>query len=114
MRAGVLVIDQGTTSTRAIVFDADGAPVADATEDPANFSTARLGSRTIPGSLWRSSAVSNARDGLRRSALRAGGLGRVVNQRETVLIWDRTTGQPIGNAIVWQEGRTACAESERL
>jgi len=48
------------------------------------------------------------------SALRAGGLGCVANQRKTVFIWERTTGQPIGNAIVWQDGRTACAESERL
>jgi glycerol kinase len=72
LRAGVPIIDSGTTSTRAIVFDADGAPQPGWVEHD-------------PDSLW-CSAVSNARDALRRSALRAGGLGRVANQRKTVFI----------------------------
>jgi glycerol kinase len=103
----------GTTSTRAIVFDADGAPVANAPEETRQTFPRPGWVEHDPDSLW-CSAVSNARDALRRSALRAGGLGRVANQRKTVLIWERTTGQPIGSAIVWQGGRTACAESERL
>ena len=77
----------------------------------ANFPRAGWVARD-PDSLW-CSAVPNARDALRRSALRAGRLGRVAHQRKTVLISDRTTGQPIGNAIVWQDGRTACAEASK-
>jgi glycerol kinase len=82
LRAGVSIIDPGTTSTRAIVFDANGAPQPGRVERDSD-------------SLW-CNAVSNARDALRRSALRAGGLGCVANQRKTVLIWECTTSQPIG------------------
>jgi glycerol kinase len=108
MQSGVLVIDQGTTSTRAIVFDADGAPVADAQEEIPQIFPRPGWVEHDPESLW-SSAVSTAREALRRarrepSAL--AGLG-IANQRETSLIWDRATGKPIGNAIVWQDRRTA-------
>jgi glycerol kinase len=108
MRSGVLVIDQGTTSTRAIVFDADGAPVADAQEEIPQIFPRPGWVEHDPESLW-TSAVSTAREALRRarrepSALAALG---IANQRETALIWDRATGKPIGNAIVWQDRRTA-------
>ena len=105
----LLAIDQGTTSTRAIVFDAALAPVAIAQQEfAADFSGARLGRARSGGDL-----VGHRRDGARRD-----GEGRrraramsprigITNQRETTVVWDRATGKPIHNAIVWQDRRTA-------
>ncbi|MGA7198469.1 FGGY family carbohydrate kinase, partial [Roseiarcus sp.] len=108
MRAGVLVIDQGTTSTRAIVFDADGAPVADARQEIPQIFPQPGWVEHDPESLW-SSAVSTARGALRRAGREPATLAAVgiANQRETALLWERASGKPIGNAIVWQDRRTA-------
>jgi glycerol kinase len=108
LRAGVLVIDQGTTSTRSIVFDAGGAPVAAAQEEIPQIFPRPGWVEHDPESLW-SSAVSTAREALGRAACEPADLAAigVANQRETVLLWDRATGKPIGNAIVWQDRRTA-------
>jgi glycerol kinase len=108
MHSGVLVIDQGTTSTRAIVFDADGAPVGDAQEEIPQIFPRPGWVEHDPESLW-SSAVSTAREALRRARRQPSALAAlgIANQRETSLIWDRATGKPIGNAIVWQDRRTA-------
>jgi glycerol kinase len=108
MQSGVLVIDQGTTSTRAIVFDADGAPVADAQEEIPQIFPRPGWVEHDPESLW-SSAVSTAREALRRARRQPSALAAlgIANQRETSLIWDRATGKPIGKAIVWQDRRTA-------
>jgi glycerol kinase len=104
----VLVIDQGTTSTRAVVFDDDGAPVALAQQEfPQIFSRPGWVEHD-PQSLW-SSALSTAREALRlaaREPATIAGIG-VASQRETVLVWERSTGRPIANAIVWQDRRTA-------
>ena len=99
MQSGVLVIDQGTTSTRAIVFDADGAPVADAQEEIPQIFPRPGWVEHDPESLW-SSAVSTAREALRRARREPSDLAAlgIANQRETSLIWDRATGKPIGNA----------------
>jgi glycerol kinase len=108
LRAGVLVIDQGTTSTRSIVFGAGGAPVAAAQEEIPQIFPRPGWVEHDPESLW-SSAVSTAREALGRAACEPADLAAigVANQRETVLLWDRATGKPIGNAIVWQDRRTA-------
>jgi glycerol kinase len=108
MQSGVLVIDQGTTSTRAIVFDADGAPVADVQEEIPQIFPRPGWVEHDPESLW-SSAVSTAREALRRARRQPSDLAAlgIANQRETSLIWDRATGKPIGKAIVWQDRRTA-------
>ncbi|MBV8104545.1 MAG: glycerol kinase GlpK [Hyphomicrobiales bacterium] len=110
MRAGVLVIDQGTTSTRSIVFDLDGAPVAAAQDEIPQIFPRPGWVEHDPESLW-SSAVSTAREALRRAACEPADLAAigVANQRETVLLWNRATGKPLGNAIVWQDRRTADA-----
>ena len=104
----VLVIDQGTTSTRAIVFDTVGAPIALAQQEfPQIFPRAGWVEHD-PQSLW-SSALSTAREALRRAGQEpasVAGIG-IANQRETALVWDRSTGAPLGNAIVWQDRRTA-------
>src|SRR5208337_2241494 len=106
--AFVLVIDQGTTSTRAVVFNADGAPVALARQEIPQIFPRSGWVEHDPQSLW-SSAISTAREALRLAACEPGALAAigVANQRETALVWDRSTGEPIGNAIVWQDRRTA-------
>ncbi|MBV9653171.1 MAG: glycerol kinase GlpK [Acetobacteraceae bacterium] len=108
MSGSVLVIDQGTTSTRAIVFDADGLPVAAAQQEFAQFFPRPGWVEHDPEDLWRTT-IATARTALAQAADRGvsvAALG-VANQRETALVWDRATGQPIGRAIVWQDRRTA-------
>ncbi len=116
MSGSVLVIDQGTTSTRAMVFGPDIASAALAQEEfPQHFPQPGWVEHE-PQDLWRT-ALSTARIVLKKAndqGLKVAALG-IANQRETVLIWDRQTGVPIHNAIVWQDRRTAgiCAELKR-
>ncbi len=110
MTAAVLVIDQGTTSTRSIVFGADLLPVAQAQREFPQHYPQPGWVEHDPEDLWFTS-LATAREALRKAGLEAGrlaGIG-ITNQRETTLIWDRQTGQPIHNAIVWQDRRTADA-----
>ena len=108
MSGSVLVIDQGTTSTRAIVFGPDALPAATAQEEfPQSYPQPGWVEHD-PRDLLRT-ALSTARIALGKAAnlgLRVAALG-IANQRETVVIWDRATGMPIHNAIVWQDRRTA-------
>jgi glycerol kinase len=106
--AHVLVIDQGTTSTRAIVFDAHMAPVASAQEEFPQLFPHPGWVEHNPETLW-ATALGTARAALAQAGLAAGqiaGIG-IANQRETTLVWERATGRPIFNAIVWQDRRTA-------
>ncbi|MBU2359961.1 MAG: glycerol kinase GlpK [Alphaproteobacteria bacterium] len=104
----ILAIDQGTTSTRAIIFDADMMPVATAQEEFPQYFPQSGWVEHDPSDLWSTTAATC------RSVIEKAGLGAndiaaigITNQRETTLVWDRTTGQPIHNAIVWQDRRTA-------
>ncbi len=108
MTQSVLVIDQGTTSTRAVVFDAAGAPVALAQEEFPQIFPRPGWVEHDPQSLW-SSALSTAREALLRAGREPASVAAigVANQRETALVWDRSSGKPLGNAIVWQDRRTA-------
>ena len=113
MPPAILVIDQGTTSTRAIVFGPDARPVASAQEEFAQIYPQPGWVEHDPEDLWRT-ALSTARQALAEAdqkGFTVAALG-IANQRETVVIWDRATGRPIHNAIVWQDRRTArrCAE----
>lgn len=104
----VLAIDQGTTSTRAILFDAGMRPVASAQEEFAQHYPAPGWVEHDPEDLWRT-ALRTALAAIAKSGLQPeeiAGLG-ITNQRETTLVWDRQTGRPIHNAIVWQDRRTA-------
>ena len=117
MSGCVLVIDQGTTSTRAIVFGAGRRPVAaGAAGIPADLPAPRLDRARSRGPLAHD-AGDGARGDRRGRASRAGAIAGVgiANQRETTLVWERKTGEPIHNAIVWQDRRTAarCAELRR-
>ena len=102
----ILAIDQGTTSTRAILFDAATRPVAIAQREfPQHYP--QLGwVEHDPEDIWRDT-LAVAREVLAGvDAGRVAGIG-ITNQRETVVVWDRSTGEPIHRAIVWQDRRTA-------
>ena len=108
MPGAILVIDQGTTSTRAIAFGPDAVPVASAQEEfPQAFPRPGWVEHD-PKDLWRTT-LSTARLALSKVAdqgFTIAALG-ITNQRETAMIWDRETGAPIHDAIVWQDRRTA-------
>ena len=104
----ILAIDQGTTSSRAIVFDERLMPVATAQEEfPQHFPRSGWVEHD-PADLWASTAAT-ARAAIERAELGPQGVGAIgiTNQRETSMIWDRATGQPLSRAIVWQDRRTA-------
>jgi glycerol kinase len=104
----ILAIDQGTTSSRAIIFDAAMSVVATAQEEfPHHYPTSGWVEHD-PADLW-SSVAGTARSAIEKAGLSAADIAAIgiTNQRETTLIWDRETGQPIHNAIVWQDRRTA-------
>ncbi|MEM6729801.1 MAG: FGGY family carbohydrate kinase, partial [Pseudomonadota bacterium] len=98
----ILAIDQGTTSSRAIIFDADMTPIATAQEEFAQHYPQSGWVEHDPADIW-ATVVSTTRGVLERADLRAGDITAIgiTNQRETTLIWDRETGKPIHNAIVW-------------
>ncbi len=116
-RQGILAIDQGTTSSRAIVFDLDGQIVATAQEEfPQHYPQSGWVEHD-PGDLWQST-LRVCREALARAdeqGVETVTIG-ITNQRETTLVWDRQTGEPVYNAIVWQDRRTAdrCAELRDL
>ncbi|MBI3197068.1 MAG: glycerol kinase GlpK [Rhodospirillales bacterium] len=112
----VLAIDQGTTSTRAIVFDAAGRPVASAQKELPQIFPKPGWVEHDPEEIW-SATVEVCRGALAKAKLQPtdlAGIG-ITNQRETTVVWDRATGKPIHNAIVWQDRRTAerCAELKK-
>lgn len=108
MSGYVLAIDQGTTSTRAIVFD-DGFHIRGLgqQEFPQHFPHSGWVEHD-PEDIW-SSTLATIRTALADASLSASDIATIgiTNQRETTLIWDRETGKPIHNAIVWQDRRTA-------
>jgi glycerol kinase len=104
----MLALDQGTTSSRAIVFDARGDVVAfDQREFPQHFPRPGWVEHD-PRDIWQSQ-VDVARGALRNASLSAADVVAIgiTNQRETTVLWDRATGEPVHNAIVWQDRRTA-------
>lgn len=112
----ILSLDQGTTSSRALIFDHQGAIRASAQKEfPQHFPQSGWVEHD-PNAIW-DSQLAVARAALAKAGLSAGDIAAVgiTNQRETALIWERRTGQPIHNAIVWQDRRTAgfCDELKR-
>ena len=109
----ILAMDQGTTSSRAILFDAAMRPVATAQQEFAQHFPASGWVEHDPLDLWTSTAAS-ARGVIEKAGLRPADIAAIglTNQRETTVVWDRATGQPIHRAIVWQDRRTAglCAD----
>ncbi len=109
----VLALDQGTTSSRAIVFDRRGTPIATAQKEFQQIFPRPGWVEHDAAEIW-STQLECARSALRQAGAGASDLTAigVTNQRETVVLWDRSTGAPVANAIVWQDRRTAerCAE----
>lgn len=112
----ILALDQGTTSSRAIVFDKRGTVVAVAQKEFTQHFPQPGWVEHNPQDIWKSQ-LSVAKSVLRKAKITAKDVSAIgiTNQRETTLVWDRKTGKPVGNAIVWQDRRTArvCDELRR-
>ncbi|HSF64101.1 MAG TPA: glycerol kinase GlpK [Paracoccaceae bacterium] len=108
MTPHILAIDQGTTSSRAILFDATLRVVAVAQEEFPQHYPASGWVEHDPSDLW-STVAGTARAVIEKAGLTAADIAAIgiTNQRETTLLWDRASGQPLHNAIVWQDRRTA-------
>ncbi|WP_230483547.1 glycerol kinase GlpK [Sphingomonas sp. Leaf21] len=106
MASHILVIDQGTTSTRSIVFDRAARRVAIAQTEFAQHYPERGWVEHDPEDIWRDT-LATARRAIAESGVGADGIAAIgiTNQRETVVVWDRATGEPIHHAIVWQDRR---------
>jgi len=106
--AYLLALDQGTTSSRAIVFDESGAAVAAAQKEFRQIYPRAGWVEHDPLEIW-SSQVAVAAEALAEARAARGHIAAIgiTNQRETVVLWDRATGEPVMNAIVWQDRRTA-------
>jgi glycerol kinase len=109
----VLSLDQGTTSTRAILFDENLSLIASAQEEFPQHFPASGWVEHDPDDLWATTAAT-CRGVIERAGVTSAEISAIgiTNQRETTLVWDRSTGQPIHKAIVWQDRRTSdfCAE----
>ncbi|MEM7171847.1 MAG: glycerol kinase GlpK [Pseudomonadota bacterium] len=104
----ILSIDQGTTSSRAMLFDSHGQPAGVAQKEFPQYFPADGWVEHDPDDIWRDTVqvIKGALDNGKRSAGDVAAIG-ITNQRETTLVWDRKTGEPIHRAIVWQDRRTA-------
>jgi glycerol kinase len=104
----VLALDQGTTSSRAILFGRDGRPVASAQREFPQLFPSPGHVEHNPEAIW-SSQLSTAKEAISQAGItpqQIDSIG-VTNQRETTILWDRKTGQPVANAIVWQSRITS-------
>ena len=101
----ILSIDQGTTSTRSMAFGADGLPRSAARREFRQYYPADGWVEHDPEDIWRDTldTLKEAADGSSGDVAAIG----ITNQRETVVLWDRETGEPVHKAIVWQDRRTA-------
>ena len=104
----ILAIDQGTTSSRAILFDSDLKILESAQQEFTQHYPASGWVEHDPADLWES-VLATCRTTLAKAGDRAGQIAAIgiTNQRETTLVWDRATGEPIHKAIVWQDRRTS-------
>jgi glycerol kinase len=108
MQTAILALDQGTTSSRAIVFDNAGVIRASAQQEFRQLYPQAGWVEHDPEEIWQSQ-LATARHALDKAGIKArdlAGIG-ITNQRETTVVWDRKTGAPVHNAIVWQDRRTA-------
>lgn len=108
MKDYILALDQGTTSSRAMVFDRQGQIIAMAQQEFAQHFPQSGWVEHDAGEIWRSQ-LAVARQALERAGLSAARMRAlaITNQRETTVLWDRRSGQAVGPAIVWQDRRTA-------
>jgi glycerol kinase len=117
MKTHLLALDQGTSSSRSIVFDAQGRIVAMAQREFRQIYPQPGWVEHDPREIW-ATQLATAQEALAKAGLRAGDIASIgiTNQRETTLVWNRRTGEPVYNAIVWQDRRaepTCAALRER-
>ncbi|MFC6328882.1 glycerol kinase GlpK [Alloalcanivorax gelatiniphagus] len=108
MSSFILAIDQGTTSSRAIVFDRDGETLGQAQKEFRQHFPRDGWVEHDAAEIWND-AITLCRQALRNAGVEAADLAAIgiTNQRETTVLWDRRTGEPLARAIVWQDRRTA-------
>lgn len=104
----ILALDQGTTSSRAIIFDHAGSAVASVNQEFPQIYPQPAWVEHAPEDIW-SSQISVARQVLEKQGLGAENIAAIgiTNQRETTVVWEKASGRPVMNAIVWQDRRTA-------
>lgn len=104
----ILAIDQGTTSTRALIFDGDMKIVANAQQEFEQHFPKSGWVEHQPEDIWQTT-LTTCREAIAKAGIEASQVNAIgiTNQRETTVVWDRTTGKPIHRAIVWQDRRTA-------
>ena len=104
----ILALDQGTTSSRAIIFDQNGTIISVAQQEFQQIFPRPGWVEHDPAEIWASQSQV-AFEAIKKANLSAGEISAIgiTNQRETTVVWDRKSGQPVGNAIVWQDRRTA-------
>lgn len=108
MQKFILALDQGTTSSRAIIFDKEGKVVAVSQKEFTQFFPKSGWVEHDPHEIW-STQVGVAAEVITKANVKIDQIAAIgiTNQRETTVVWDRNTGQPIYNAIVWQDRRTS-------
>ncbi|WDE11375.1 glycerol kinase GlpK [Thalassomonas haliotis] len=108
MSTYILSIDQGTTSSRAIIFDASGTIISSAQKEFKQYYPNNGWVEHDPEEIWQST-LETCRQAMAEKQLSAADIATIgiTNQRETTLVWDKETGEPVYNAIVWQDRRTA-------
>jgi len=108
MEKYILALDQGTTSSRALIFDKSGNICAIAQKELQQYFPKPGWVEHDPNEIWSSqvSVAAEAMSKINISGAQLAGIG-ITNQRETTVVWDRLTGEPLCNAIVWQDRRTA-------
>src|SRR5579872_4108317 len=99
----ILALDQGTTSSRALLFDHDGTPVAMAQREFQQIYPRPGEVEHDPEEIW-SSQIGVAQEAIKQAGASAHDIAAIgiTNQRETTILWERATGRPVANAIVWQ------------
>jgi glycerol kinase len=112
-KIGILAIDQGTTSSRAIVFLKDGTQVASAQQEFTQYYPENGWVEHDPAEIWRTTlqACQQVLQSAKEAGVKVTCIG-ITNQRETTVVWDKRSATPIYNAIVWQDRRTAALCSE--
>ncbi|MGB1391363.1 MAG: glycerol kinase GlpK [Flavobacteriaceae bacterium] len=108
MKKYILSLDQGTTSSRAIVFDKQGSIISLAQKEFTQYFPQPGWVEHDPNEIW-STQVGVAAEAISKESLSANNIAAIgiTNQRETLVVWDRKTGKPVYNAIVWQDKRTS-------
>src|SRR5437868_7462758 len=104
----ILALDQGTTSSRSILFGRDGRAVASAQQEFPQILPSPGHVEHDPEAIWQSQ-IGTARRVLEHAKIAAGDVAAIgiTNQRETTVLWEKATGKPVANAIVWQSRITA-------